>query len=153
MRIRLLIALLGTIVMVSMPVSSTAFPACDNFGQDWDIALGPFGTSFPFTMLVTGCRDCNESLGCGDQLPLDGTATISADTAGRIVTVFSMAAYDPSTSSCVTTNWNGFVRLGSLQVNGRVSNELGPFGNFSLNLATACASAPSRDADPARGGK
>jgi hypothetical protein len=147
---RILVALLGAILTVALPMTSSAFPACDSYGQDWNINLGPFGGTFPYTMLATGCRDCNKSLGCGAALALDGTVTFSGNANG-IVTVWSMAAFDPSTSACVTTNWNGAATFGSLNVVGQVSNELGPFGNFTLKLNTACAASPSSDGDPSRG--
>jgi len=147
---RVFVALLGAMLIMALPMTASAFPACDSYGQDWNINLGPFGGTFPYTMLATGCRDCDGSLGCGGSLALDGTVTFSGDANG-IVTIWSMAAFDPGTSSCVATDWDGSVKFGSLTVNGLVSNELGPFGAFTLNLGTTCAAAPNSDQDPSRG--
>jgi hypothetical protein len=141
---------LGCILAVLMAVPSTtqAFPACDNFGQDWGITLGPFGGVFPGTLLVTGCRDCNASLSCAPGVgpfALDGAAVI---TSGSNL-VWSMTAYDTPADGCVSTHWTGSHPGTSLVVNGQVSNEGGPFGTFTLSLGTACrAGAEAADADP-----
>src|SRR5579884_2548964 len=78
-------------------IGSWAFPACDNFGQDWNINLGAFGGTFPGTMIVSGCRDCNGSLGCGGSLPLDGAAALTVGAPGSAYSViWSLTAYRPA---------------------------------------------------------
>ncbi|HLY17462.1 MAG TPA: hypothetical protein VKR61_09565 [Bryobacteraceae bacterium] len=126
--------------MSSMALAAT-FPACDSFGQDWSITLGPFGGSFPGTYLVSGCRDCNNSLGCGGFLPLDGAVVVHAG-----IRIYSVTAYSPVGSSCFSTHWTG-AQSGST-VSGNVSNNGGPFGTFSLALRTACQ-VPRSAVDPA----
>jgi hypothetical protein len=132
-------------VLMAVPSTTQAFPACDNFGQDWSITLGPFGGVFPGTLVVTGCRDCNASLGCGGVPPLDGSATI---TSGSNL-VWSMTAYRPvGSATCVSTHWTGSHPGTSPNVNGQVSNEFGPFGPFTLSLGVACRAGSEAAADP-----
>lgn len=147
---------LGCLVAVLMAVPSTtqAVPACDSFGQDWTITLGPFGGVFPGTLLVTGCRDCNASLGCGGPLPLDGAAVATTGTGGAPYSLlWSVTAYKPAgIATCVSTHFTGAHPSTSLNINGRVSNEFGPFGNFTLALGTACRSGDAPEgADPSAG--
>ncbi len=140
-----------TVLVAAFPATLVAFPACDNFGQDWDITLGPFGAVFPGSLVVTGCRDCDGSLGCDGAIELDGLATGTSGPSGALV-VFSMTAYDDSADAdgCVSTHWNG--KLSGLTVAGDVSNELGPFGPFTLALGASCDNGPAPSADPARRG-
>lgn len=135
MQIRRSAVILAAILLLApaMVVAAT-FPACDNFGQDWKITLGAFGGTFPGTQLVSGCRDCNASLGCGGPLPLDGTVVVT-QASNRI---WSVTAYRPAGSSCVSTHWTGAVVGSGSVVSGNVSNESGPFGAFTLTLRSAC---------------
>lgn len=134
--------LLATFVMLPAIAAAATFPACDNFGQDWKITLGPFGGTFPGTFLVSGCRDCNASLGCGGPLPLDGTVVIHAG-----IRIYSLTAYRAAGSStCVSTHWSG-AQDGQV-VTGNVSNEFGPFGGFALTLRQACVAGKTLQ-DPA----
>ena len=131
-------------LVVLLPGTASAFPACDSFGQDWSITLGPYGGTFPGTRLVTGCRDCNASLGCGGSLPLDGAVVFTSGSNQ----IWSVTAYKPTASTtCVSTHWTGVKPPGSSTVGGNVSNEIGPFGPFTLALGVACREAPG-GADP-----
>lgn len=133
--------------LVVAPSTTQAFPACDNFGQDWNINLGPFGGTLPGTLIVSGCRDCNSSLGCGHPLALDGTIIVVAPAS----LILSVAAYDSPADSCVSTFWRGNTPLPSLTTSGQVSNELGPFGPFTLALgSTACRESSPDGTDPSR---
>jgi hypothetical protein len=126
-----------------------AFPACDSFGQDWNINLGAFGGTFPGTLVVSGCRDCNASLGCGQPLPLDGAAVVTSGSGGAPFTlIWSVTAYDQPADSCVSTHWTGSEPSTTATINGNVSNELGPFGGFTLTLGASCATAAPADRDP-----
>jgi hypothetical protein len=131
--------------LLAAPATALAFPACDSFGQDWNINLGAFGGTFPGSAVTTGCRDCNASLGCGGALPLDGVVVY---TIGPTL-VWSMTAYRPGSGSCVSTHWNGSNRPGTTGVTGQVSNEFGPFGPFTLTLGSSCR-ATEGGADPSR---
>jgi hypothetical protein len=150
MRHILFLALCGVLTF-AFPMGLAAFPACDNFGQDWNINLGPYGGSFPGTLVVSGCRDCDGSLGCGGVPPLDGAAVLTAGTGGSPYTImWSMVAYRPGSGSCVSTHWNGSSPAGSTSVRGTVSNEFGPFGNMNIRLGDSCREASGGD-DPAVG--
>jgi hypothetical protein len=141
----LLIALVA--LMPTLALSST--PGCDNFGQDWSITLGAFGGSFPGTYLVSGCRDCNNSLGCGGALPLDGDVVKVGKKANKNY-IWSMTAYSPVGSTCYSTHWTGSskkVTLGGV-ITGNVSNNAGPFGSFTLDLE-ACSEVSISGVDPA----
>lgn len=141
---KLFTALTVAAAVMAAPATALAFPACDSFGQDWDMTLGAFGGAFPGTSTITGCRDCNQSLGCGAALTLDGAVVY---TLGANLT-WSITAYNGS--SCVSTHWTGTSAPGSGTINGNVSNEFGPFGGFSLTLRP-CAAAAGAGADPATG--
>ncbi len=130
--------------------ASFAFPACDSFGQDWNINLGAFGGAFPGALVISGCRDCNQSLGCGATLALDGAATITQGAGGAaFTTMWSMTAFRPGSGSCVSTHWNGSLRAGALSLAGTVSNEFGPFGAMTITLGSACGASAVSGADPA----
>jgi len=148
---RIIVVATCALLLAALPASVGAFPACDNFGQDWNLTFGPFGGTFPGTALVSGCRDCNASLGCTGPLPLSGAVTATPGVRGAIY-VFSMTAFDDSADadSCVATHWDGQLTTGTT-VSGQVANEFGPFGNFTLALGTPCGAAPAAAADPARG--
>jgi hypothetical protein len=118
-------------MLVPAIAAAASFPACDSFGQDWSIALGLYGGSFPGTYLVSGCRDCNASLGCGGALPLDGAVVLHA---GK--RIYSVTAYNPVGGSCFSTHWTG-LQSGQV-VSGNVSNDVGPSGVFTLTLHSAC---------------
>jgi hypothetical protein len=138
------------LVLVMTAPSSYAIPACDNFGQDWNINLGAFGGSFPGALLISGCRDCNASLSCGAALPLDGAATLTAGTGGApFSTMWSLTAYRPGSGGCVSTHWNGTLPAGALAVAGTVSNEFGPFGAATIRLGTSCRAGSAAGRDPA----
>jgi hypothetical protein len=143
-------AVLLIAVAVLVPVvGMSATPGCDSFGQDWSITLGAFGGSFPATYLVSGCRDCDGSLGCGGDLPLDGDVVKVAHKNGHKVYVWSLTAYSPPGSTCSSTHWTGSskkVTLGGV-INGNVSNNFGPFGAFTLTLA-ACPAVAIGGRDP-----
>jgi hypothetical protein len=131
--------------LVVAPATSQAFPACDSFGQDWTILVGAFGATYPGTLVVSGTRDTNSSLGCGHALALDGTAVIVAPAN----VIWSMAAYDSPADSCVSTFWRGNMPISTLVVTGHVSNEAGPFGTFTLRIgATTCREASDDGRDP-----
>ena len=133
-RRRIVPAVLLTAFVMLIPTIAMAasFPACDNYGQDWKITLGAFGGTFPGTFLLSGCRDCNASLGCGGSLPLDGAVVVHAG-----VRIYSLTAYRyAGSSTCVSTHWTG-AQSGSV-VSGNVSNEYGPFGTFTLTLGKTC---------------
>jgi hypothetical protein len=139
------------VLLASLPATVGAFPACDSYGQDWNLIFGAFGGTFPGTALVSGCRDCNSSLGCTKALPLAGAVTATPGLRGALY-VFSMTAFDDSADAdtCVATHWDGQLATGTT-VSGQVSNEFGPFGSFTLALGVACPSAPEgAGADPAR---
>lgn len=143
---RCLGAILGIATLVLLtPFATAAIAGCDNFGQDWQITLGPFGGTFPGTQIVSGCRDCDGSLGCGGPLPLDGALVLSS--AGPYI--FSTTAYRPVGSACVSTHWTGKV-VGGNSITGNVSNEYGPFGGFTITKGT-CAGAAAAAVDPAHG--
>ncbi len=119
-----------------MAAADTTFGACDNFGQGWKITWGPFGGTFPGTYLVSGCRDCSASLGCGGPLPLDGDVVVHAG-----VKIWSVTAYSPVGSACLSSHWTG-QQTGNVQggsVAGNVSNNSGPFSTFTLTLGGTCA--------------
>ena len=125
---------------------ATAINACDSFGQDWQITLGAFGGTFPSTQIVSGCRDCDNSLGCGGSLLLDGALVRGSGGAS----IFSTTAYSPAgTSSCFSTHWTGQV-TGGHSINGNVSNNAGPFGPFTITVGN-CTGAKA-GSDPAHGG-
>jgi len=133
---RAVYAVLLTALVMLVPAIATAasFPACDNFGQDWTITLGVFGGTFPGTYVVSGCRDCNASLGCGGPLPLDGAVVVHAG-----MRIYSVTAYNPVGGSCYSTHWTGL--QSGQTVSGNVSNDAGPFGGFTMTLHSACGSA------------
>ena len=128
--------------LLLLPGAAMAFLACDNYGQDWNITLGPFGGAFPGTLLVSGCRDCNASLGCGGPLPLDGTIVVSG---GGKYFIWSLTAYrSAGSATCVSTHWTGSDKVPfGPTVNGNVSNEFGPFGSFTLTTHACSAALPS----------
>jgi hypothetical protein len=137
------VALAALLLLPGAALSAT-FNACDNFGQDWKITLGPFGGTFPGTLLVSGCRDCDGSLGCGGPLPLDGTIVVSG---GGQYFIWSVTAYRPvGSNTCVSSHWTGSdqVPFGPT-VAGNVSNEFGPFGAFTLTTRPCSAAIPSMD--------
>jgi hypothetical protein len=121
---------------------ATAINACDSFGQDWQITLGVFGGTFPSTQIVSGCRDCDNSLGCGGSLPLDGALVRGGGTS-----IFSTTAYNPAGGSCLSTHWTGQV-IGGNSISGNVSNNNGPFGSFTITVGNCGAG--TAIADPAR---
>ena len=145
---KMMLGCLVAAALLAVPTTGDAFPACDSFGQDWNITLGPFGGVFPGTLLVTGCRDCNASLGCGGPLPLDGAAVATTPSGGAPFSLlWSVTAYKPA-GSCVSTHWTGAHPSTSATINGRVSNEAGPFGNFTLQLGGVCRAGDEKGADP-----
>jgi hypothetical protein len=124
-------------IVLLLPIMGAAstFGACDNFGQGWKITWGPFGGTFPGTYLVSGCRDCSASLGCGGPLPLDGTVVMHGSSK-----IWSVVAYSPVGSSCLSSQWSG-LQAGTVMagtVNGNVSNNSGPFSTFTLTLGSPC---------------
>jgi hypothetical protein len=133
---RYLSAILVIATLLLAAPMARAFPGCDNFGQDWQITLAAFGASFPGTSVVSGCRDCNASLGCGGQLPLDGT--LSAVGAGHLI--WSVTAYNPVGGACFSTHWSGLQQAHVGSVNGTVSNDAGPFGPMTMTLNQNCGS-------------
>jgi hypothetical protein len=145
------------IVAVLMAVPSTsraATAACDSFGKTWSITFGPFGGSFPLTLVISGDRDTTNLLGC-NPLPLDGTSSLVGGLGGLPLSlVYSITAYNTN-ANCVSTHWSGAQPLTptpSAVITGNVSNPAGPFGGFTLTLGSACpASAPASSAnDPSR---
>jgi len=128
-----LVLIAACVLLLPLVAPAATFPACDSFGQDWKITLGPYGGTFPGTFLLSGCRDCNNSLGCGGSLPLDGAVVLHGTTR-----IYSLTAYSPIGSSCVSTHWTG--AQSGLVVSGNVSNNFGPFSTFTLSLQTACSS-------------
>jgi hypothetical protein len=137
--------LVTAVLLLLTPFATAAINACDNFGQDWQITLGVFGGTFPSTQIVTGCRDCDNSLGCGGSLLLDGALVKGSSGAS----IFSTTAYSPASSSCLSTHWTGKVSGGNT-ITGNVSNNNGPFGPFTITAGTCSAAA--RGSDPAHGG-
>ena len=133
-------------LLLLTPFATASINACDSFGQDWQITLAVFGGTFPSTQIVTGCRDCDQSLGCGGVLTLDGALVRGSSGAS----IFSTTAYRPAGStSCVSTHWTGQVKNGN-SIIGNVSNESGPFGSFTITAGT-CGSSKAAMADPAHG--
>ena len=147
---KMVLGCLVAAALLAVPSTGDAFPACDNFNQDWNITLGPFGGVFPGTLLVTGCRDCDASLGCGFPLSLDGAAVVTTPSGGAPFSLlWSVTAYRPPDSTCVSSHWTGVHPSTSPNINGNVSNEFGPFGNFTLQLGAACRSGSAPEgADP-----
>jgi len=143
------VVLLAAVFLILSPFTLANIVACDSYGQDWSINFGTFGSTFPGTSIVTGCRDCNASLGCGGALPLDGayTAVVANNK------IFSTTAYRAAGSnSCVSTHWTGLRTPHSVFVNGNVSNEFGPFGSFTITLNSNCGAAHGRSpVDPTTG--
>ena len=136
--------LLAATLLAVAPVA-LAFPACDNFGQDWNITLEAFGGTFPGTAIVSGCRDCNASLGCGGAPPLDGAVVIHGTNH-----LWSLTSYNPVGGSCFSAHWTGNQVAGTNHVNGTVSNDAGPFGSMQMTLHSNCGSAtPRAPTDPA----
>jgi hypothetical protein len=137
-------------LFVLVPAATASFHACDSFGQDWQITLGTFGGTFPGTAVVSGCRDCNDSLGCGGFLPLDGTVT---STAGHNK-IWSVTAYNPVGGACYSTHWSGVQPSGTQTVSGTVSNDAGPFGGMTMTLHSNCGGDAARaPVDPSAGTK
>lgn len=143
--------------LMAVPSTTHAFPACDDFGQDWNIVLGPFGGVFPGTLIVSGCRDCDANFSCilgggGGTGPflIDGAAVVGAGSGGAPFSLlWSITTYDTAADDCVSAHWTGFHQSTSPNVNGRVSNENGPQGTFSLSLGVSCrAGAEAKGADP-----
>jgi len=139
--------LIAVTLLLLTPFATAAINACDSFGQDWQITLGVFGGTFPSTQIVTGCRDCNNSLGCGGSLMLDGALVRGSGGAS----IFSTTAYNPPSGSCLSTHWTGQVTGGN-SISGNVSNNDGPFGPFTITVGTNCSAAPAA-ADPVHGGR
>jgi len=137
--------LVTAVLLLLTPFATAAINACDSFGQDWQLTLGPFGGTFPSTQIITGCRDCDQSLGCGGVLPLDGALV-----RGNGGSIFSTTAYrSAGSATCVSTHWTGQVKGGNSIV-GNVSNEFGPFGTFTITVG-ACSGAAAATVDPAHG--
>jgi hypothetical protein len=150
---KLALGCLMVVASMAVPSIGHAFPACDNFGQDWSITLGPFGGVFPGSLLTTGCRDCDQSLVCGGPLVLDGAAVLTTGTGGAPFSlVWSMTAFKPfgGDPACLSTHWTGSHPGTSAIVNGNVSNEVGPYGPFSLSLGTSCREGAASSKDPSR---
>jgi hypothetical protein len=137
-RMFLCAAVMAVTLLLLAPVAHATFPGCDNYGQDWQFTLGVFGGTFPSTQVLSGCRDCNASLGCGGPLPLDGTVT---QVAGN--RIWSVTAYNPVGGGCYSTHWSGAQKNGTHTVSGTVSNDAGPFGGMTLTLHSNCGSARS----------
>ena len=134
------ILLVSIILCLAFSGPALADPWCDNFGQDWNIN---FVSGSRNVIYVSGCRDCDGSLGCSGSLPLDGTVALDLFSSGI---VFSVVAYDnPAAATCVSTHWNGKV-VGNA-ILGDVSNENGPFGTFTLTPG-ACVAGASDAGDP-----
>jgi len=146
---RCLGAILVTATLLLLtPFATATINACDSFGQDWQITLGVFGGTFPSTQIVTGCRDCDGSLGCGGPLPLDGALVRASGGAS----IFSTTAYRPvGSASCVSTHWTGKV-VGGNSISGNVSNEYGPFGPFTITAGN-CSGAAVAGVDPVHGSR
>lgn len=138
------------VLFLTLVPMAFAIPACDNFGQDWDISVGAFGGTFPGAVLISGCRDCDGSLGCGAALPLDGAATLTSGTGGAAFsTLWSLTAFRPGSGSCVSTHWTGSLPAGQATIRGNVSNEFGPFGSMTITFGGSCR-ATNGGADPTR---
>lgn len=136
-------AVLVTLTLLLLtPFATAVITACDNYGQDWQLTLGAFGGTFPGTQIVSGCRDCDASLGCGGSLSLDGA--LVRGTGGLI---FSTTAYNPVGGSCFSTHWTGVLTPGT-SISGNVSNDAGPFGPFTITPG-ACVAGSAASADPA----
>lgn len=136
-------AVLVTLTLLLLtPFATAAINACDNYGQDWQLTLGAFGGTFPGTQIISGCRDCDASLGCGGALSLDGA--LVRGTGGLI---FSTTAYNPVGGSCYSTHWTGVLSPGS-SISGNVSNDAGPFGPFTITPGS-CLAGSAASADPA----
>lgn len=138
--------LVAAALLLLTPFATATINACDSFGQDWQITLGTFGGTFPSTQIVTGCRDCDNSLGCGGPLALDGA--LVKGSSGH--SIFSTTAYNPVGGACLSTHWTGQV-VGGNSISGNVSNDAGPFGPFTITAGNCAAAAGG--ADPARGGR
>jgi len=140
------------ILAILLPNAAMPFDACDSFGQDWIMNAGPFGGTFPGTILLTGCRDCDVSLACGGPMPVDGSATLTGPGSGggAFSTLWSFTAFDfPTTTVCTSSHWTGTLAQGESVVMGQVSNEFGPQGAFTLTLGQACPANARRSGDPA----
>ncbi len=145
---RFLAAVLVTATLLLLtPFATAAINACDSFGQDWQITLGVFGGTFPGTQIVSGCRDCDQSLGCGGAPPLDGALVKASGTSIFSTTAYKIAGND----SCVSTHWTGQL-TGGKTISGNVSNEFGPFGAFTITAGT-CAATVAPGPDPAHGSR
>jgi len=138
--------LVAAALLLLTPFATATINACDSFGQDWQITLGVFGGTFPSTQIVTGCRDCDNSLGCGGPLALDGALVKGSSGAS----IFSTTAYSPVASSCFSTHWTGKVSGGNT-ISGDVSNNAGPFGPFTITAGNCAAGA--HGVDPAHTGR
>jgi len=132
--------------LVAAPSTTHAFPACDDFGQDWNIVLGPFGGVFPGTLLVSGCRDCDASFECSPDggggtgpFPIDGAAVVTAGTGGAPFSLlWSITTFDAPADGCVSAHWTGFHPSTSPNVMGRATNESGTAFPFTLSLGASC---------------
>ncbi|HTS07619.1 MAG TPA: hypothetical protein VMP68_18725 [Candidatus Eisenbacteria bacterium] len=138
--------LVAATLLLLTPFATATINACDSYGQDWQLNLAVFGGTYPSTQVVTGCRDCDNSLGCGGPLILDGTLVKASGGAS----IFSTTAYSPAGSSCFSTHWSGKVSGGNT-ITGNVSNNNGPFGSYTLTAGNCAAAA--RGNDPAHGGQ
>ena len=139
--------------LVAVPSTTHAFPACDDFGQDWNIILGPFGGTFPGALVVSGCRDCDASSACSPgtgPFLIDGSAAVTAGTGGAPFNLlWSITTFDTPADGCLSAHWTGFHPSTSPNVNGRVSNENGAFGTFTLSLGVSCrVGAEVKSGDP-----
>ncbi|GAX59661.1 ABC-type uncharacterized transport system, permease component [Candidatus Scalindua japonica] len=124
MKILLFSMFVSMVISIGFSGVATAGLWSDNFGRTWDINFG--ACSNPANVIcVSGVRDINNDLGCG-ALPLDGTLTRGIS--GRFI--LSVTAFDNPDNGCISSHWNGVFGDGAFT--GDVSNELGPFGSFTL---------------------
>jgi hypothetical protein len=148
---RLLCLVLVTAVS-SIPSTIHAIPACDNFGQDWDVTLGPFGGTYPGTLTVAGTRDSDGSLACSPgsgPFAVFGAAVITAASGGAPFSLlWSMTSFDTPADGCVSVAWRGSMPSTSTTVRGDFRNEAGGTGSFSLALGSTACRIESDGPDP-----
>ena len=137
--------------VVAIPSTSGAIPACDNFGRNWEITLGPFGGTYPGTLNLSGNRDTDNELGCGPA-PLFGAGVITAGSSGAPFTVlWSMTTFDDEMDTCISVHWRGKSSSTSITaISGDWQNEGPPSGTgtFTLTLGTSACRAGENGADP-----
>jgi hypothetical protein len=145
-----MVGLALVVAVVAIPSTIWAIPACDNFGRNWNVTLGPFGGTYPGTLNLSGARDTDNAIGCGPA-PLFGVGVITAGSGGAPFSIlWSMTTFDDPTDNCLTVGWRGT----SSSTN--ITNISGDFqteeptstGQFTLTLGASECLVGQSGADP-----